>query len=401
MPATFNFYLRKDRPNKKGLCPIYLRITHNRKLTYLNTGIRILPSDWNEDNERVRRSHRTYTKINDDLDRLLENAQSTRRRLARENSENGDSIKRALESSSKDNFFELSEDYLDEIKEQSYYSWKQSRVAYEKLKEFNKSDQLPLSSIDVDFLDRFQTFLKVKRKNKASTIHKNLANISSVLDKAVYRKLIAFNPLKSTDFKIVKKNKPEQKTKLSLEQIQAIEDLQLEKGTNIFDARNAFILAFYFCGMRFGDLATLTWDNVRDDRLRYTMSKTGNNIDVKIPEKAIQYLDHYRNEGDYIFPFLNGLTDKQRESPEIVRRRTQSANAIVNDRLNAIAKLAEINESISMHVARHSFAQYGIMKGISVYKMMMLLGHQNIKTTQQYLKTIDVQAVDETMDEIF
>ena len=404
MPATFIFYLREDRPDRRGLCPVYLKITYNRKRKYINTGIRVLPNEWNEDKQIVRRNHKNYTKLNQELEILREKAQQSYRELNREGKANAASVKKKLQHSSKDNFFKLTEEYLTELQaNKQFWSKKQAKVAFDKMKKFHGSDYLPINALDVAFMEKFQTYLK--SKNKASTIHKNLGAIRAVLDKAVKNHLLPLNPLRSEEFNLVKSNGAKPKTKLNADQIEKIEKLELENNTNIWHARNAFVIAFYFCGMRFGDLASLQWKNIKNGRLTYQMNKTGTPINVKIPVKAKNILASYTQTEaqpeDFILPFLSDLSEDQLEDVMTVKQKISSWNALVNSLLKDIAKLAEIDETISMHVARHSFAQYGMEKGISIYKMMMLLGHQNIKTTQQYLKTIDVKLVDETIDEIF
>lgn len=409
MPATFHFYLREDQPNKKGLCSVYLRITHNRKMKYQNTGIKILPGQWHQENERVRRSHPTYNKLNQDLDIIQENAQQAYRELESNNKASASAIKTRLKGASSDNFFTLSDEYLKHLKyEKQYHTHKQSKVPFEKLRKFHGSSELPLSMIDVAFMERFQSHLRNDYDNKASTIRKNLGAIRAVLDKAAKAHLITENPLRSDEFTLVKRNKAAYKPKLSLEQIKKLEKAKVNPGSNRFHARNAFVASFYFCGMRFGDIATLTWENVRGGRLRYKMNKTGNPIDIKITDGAQSIIDYYdhtdKKDADFVFPFLSGLTKDERKERMIVQPKISSANVIVNDRIKKVAKQkdVQISESLSMHVARHSFAQYGAdEKEIPTYKMMMLLGHQNIKTTQQYLKTISVKTVDATMEEIF
>ncbi|MEX0906240.1 MAG: tyrosine-type recombinase/integrase [Balneolaceae bacterium] len=408
MPATFHFLLRTDQPNKQGLCSLYLRITHNRRMKYVNTGVKLDPDDWNPDKERVRKSHRTYTKVNDELEIIMSNAHHARRKLAEQKKENADAIKKLLEASSKDDFFELAEDYLDELKRaKQYHTRKQSKVAVDKVKHFHKSNHLPINLIDEEYLNKLVKFMQGPvYENKPSTIHKNMGAISGVLDLAVERRLLPFNPAKSDSFSLPKKNGTIMKAKLDFSQVQDMENMNLDPGSNMWNARNAFVLAFYFCGIRFGDLAMLRWENVKNDRLRYVMSKTGIEIDVKVPDGAKRYLECYHSPGksdsDYIFPFLTALTKEQQKDPEYIRKRIATNNTIVNDCLKVIARELDINENLSMHVARHTFAQYAIeVKNVPTYRMMILLGHQNIKTTMQYLKTINVKVADETMDQIF
>ena len=48
--------LRKDKTNRKGLAPIYLRIVVNRQSAYITTGIKVDPSKWNVSKQRLRSS---------------------------------------------------------------------------------------------------------------------------------------------------------------------------------------------------------------------------------------------------------------------------------------------------------------------------------------------------------
>lgn len=402
MPATFHFYLREDRPDKRGQCPVYLRITHNRKLKYLNTGIRLEPKEWNPDRQVVRRNHRTPDKLNEELAIIRGNAEQSYRELNREKKASAEAIKRRLEYASKDNFFTLAEEYMDEIKQDSFWTHKQTNVAVDKLKEFHGSDHLPVNLIDEDFLTRFQG--KLKKKNKSSTIIKNFGCIKNILDVAVRQHLLPANPVKSDDFKLVKNGQSGSKTKLELEQIREIENLNLEPGSNIWHSRNAFILSFYFCGMRFGDVAELRWNNIKNGRLVYDMNKTGNPINLPIKTGVQKILDAYKEEENngFVFPFLAELSKADQKNSSSVRQCISRWNALVNKYLKSIAEKAGISESVSMHVARHSFAQYAVNdKEIPPYKIMMLLGHKNIKTTMQYLKSLDLKTVDNVMDEIF
>jgi len=418
MPATFKFYIREERKDDRGTCPIYLRITHNRKRKYINTGIRLKPDHWHPDNEQVRKNYGNKAqvhKINKRLAQIRSDANDAYWQLDEEKKASADAIKKRLEYASKDNFFELADDYLEEIKPESFYNWKQSRVAINKLREYHGSKHLPVNSIDADFLNGFvKNHLQRKLKNKASTIEKNFNPIRNILDVAVSKHLIAENPARGNGFSLPKSNGSKSKPKLTFEQIQQMEGLQLDPGSNLWHSRNAFVLSFYFCGIRFGDLAMLRWQNVKGGRLKYTMSKTGNDIDVKMPEGAKPILDYYgtpdKKDDEFIFPFLFDLNKKEQQNPEIVRKRISSWNAVINGQdsggklsgLKAIADKLDWDVNLSMHAARHSFSQYAVEeREVPVYRMMILLGHQNIKTTMNYLKTINVKAADDAMDAIF
>lgn len=412
MPATFKLSLRPDKENIKGEHPIYLRITCDRKKRYLNTGIKLEPKYWHDKNEVVRRSHRTYSKINDELDRLVEKAKEASRVLRRENKESASAIKDRLVGASTDNFFTLADKHLEQLElNKQYHLRKLTKSTLSKLEEFNKSRNLLFTEITTEYLEKFQSFLKHKKGNKGSTIRKNMGNIRSVLDLAKKKRLIFRDPF--DEFEPAKIKRTSYKPKLSHKEIQKIEVLDLPVGSNLWHARNAFILSFYFCGMRFGDLATLKWKNVSGGSLEYQMSKTGNTINIEVPEGADRILKLYEADDsgpeDYIFPFCKSLSEADSKDPMRVKQAISTWNAVVNGQdndnkvsgLKKVAKLAEIEHTVSMHIARHSFAQHMAEKGVSMYEMMILLGHKSLKTTENYLDTINVKVGNKTLKKIF
>jgi site-specific recombinase XerD len=444
MPATFKYIIRENRTNQNGTCVIYLRITCNRKLKYHNTGSRIEPKYFRDDPSPgywIKKSHPNYQTINEDLELILEDAKGAARQLRREDKESAENIKARLVGATKDDFFAFGYDHVDQLEDDNQF-WlrKQTKATLSKLAEFNGSENLSFTEVNTSFLEKFQKWMHKEKGNKGSTIRKNMGDMKRLLKLARKQHLIYREPFE--DFEHIEINDPGFKTKLSYDQIQKIEALDYPKGSTVWHARNVFILSFYFCGMRFGDLATLRWENVKDGTLNYRMGKTNTEIKVNIRKQAQRFLLYYMpNIGQYlmfspwepekdfnlktptvdvddlfqsvitehakarpkgfIFPFCDGLSKRERNNPNKLRKKIGSANANLNQYLDDITEDADINEDVSMHSARHSFAQHGVSKGLSKYKMQMLLGHSSVKTTEKYLKKIDVDVINESMDIIF
>jgi site-specific recombinase XerD len=199
------------------------------------------------------------------------------------------------------------------------------------------------------------------------------------------------------EFDGAKKPKRSNKTKLTIKQIHAIEELELEKGSNLWHTRNYFMFSFYSGGIRFGDLCGLKWKDVKENRLSYRMNKYDKPFSVELNEPQRDILKYYMG-GEYIFNLLN---EHKQYSPETLRKAISKQNAKVNKWLKKIAELAGIEETVSFHVSRHSFAQYAVNKGLSMYELMQTLRHSSLKTTQQYLKGLDEQLADKAMKKVF
>jgi integrase len=143
-------------------------------------------------------------------------------------------------------------------------------------------------------------------------------------------------------------------------------------------------------------------------RLRYLMNKTRKNTkpkwkNIKQLPQAIEILERYnfrdKDPEEYLFPILD--TTKNLQDPLIFDRDKQSKTAMMNRDLDDIAGLADIEENVTTHIARHSFANFARKKGMSLYSISKALAHSNLKTTEQYLKSFDEEMLDNEMEKLF
>ena len=145
---------------------------------------------------------------------------------------------------------------------------------------------------------------------------------------------------------------------LRLDQVElnAMDSIKLEVGSEFWHARNAFLLSFNFAGVRISDLLQLTWSEIQGERLHYQMGKTNANVSIPVPAKAKEILAHYRPDkpspDSYILPYLHNA---DRENPEDLERKINSAISKINKKLKKVAKLAGIDKNLSTHISRHTF----------------------------------------------
>jgi site-specific recombinase XerD len=184
-----------------------------------------------------------------------------------------------------------------------------------------------------------------------------------------------------------------QKRAIRFDQIELIEKFETKPNTRLHLAKSIFLFSFYTMGTNLVDMANLTWENVKDDRIKYIRAKTHKPYNIFITSKAKGILEHFRNtySDKYVFPIYS-------ENAHITAQ--QKANRLhkimqqVNEDLKEIAKLCSINEKITTYVARHSSATILKRKGVSTTVISELLGHNNEEITQVYLDSFESPVLD-------
>ena len=105
MNSKATIVIRK-KPNKKGLFPLAIRITKNRKSTYLYIGHYISLKDWDEKKCLIKKSHHNSIYLNHLLISKLAEANKTLLQLQSENKDiSANQIKKELKSSLKNTGF--------------------------------------------------------------------------------------------------------------------------------------------------------------------------------------------------------------------------------------------------------------------------------------------------------
>ena len=406
MATTINFELRLNKINARDEAPIYLRITHNRKNRWMSTGLRIKEKHWNEEKQRVRRNHDRYKVLNHEIETIFSQAQDAMLELKDLGKLDPKRIINIVKGYDAQNFFNYAEKYIAHLYEVgSIRRAKNAKVIVNKVKSYNGSANLQLHEVDVEFLNGLEAHLKNKYDNAPNTIRKNFQRLRHLLETARKEKYIPINPFQ--DYTLPQYQKPK-KTALSIKQIKKMENVKLKKDSTLWHARNYFMFSFYNAGIRFGDLCLLKRKNIKDGRLKYLMSKTSSNSEpkwknIKLLPQAIEILKAYRYQDmkpeDYLFP----IVDPSKDYSDMLTfdREKGRKTALQNKRLKRLAKKADIDENLTTHLARHSFANYARKSGMSIYSISKALAHSDLKTTETYLASFDEEMLDDEMDKLF
>ena len=404
--------IRKSKRDKSGRCPVWLRISDRDSSRYIAVNfndetVKVLPSEWNPRTGRVRKSRANSDLINQIIQEQLTKAEAVVLQLQLDGIDaTADQIKETLQPGKRLDFFGFWDRHLADLEERGKIGrLRRLRATKRKLEAF-AGKRLPFDKLTPRLLTEFETDCLTKG-NKQSTVETNLRDIKALVNRAIRERLIPPGESPFLYFKITSGQAPERE-KLTFQEVQAIERLELEEGSRLWHARNVFLFAFYGAGIRFSDVVMMTAGKIisgtsgAPDRLAYRMGKNGKLQSVKITPPARDILKHYlqpgKDAGSFIFPMMEGydLTD-----PKTEYNAKSSQNTLMNKALKEIARLASIDKPVTMHIARHSFADLARTKGWSIYNISKALRHSSVEMTERYLKAFDDEALDKQMDSLF
>lgn len=156
----------------------------------------------------------------------------------------------------------------------------------------------------------------------------------------------------------------------------------------------AIMQAMFYTGMRIGEAINLTLEDINftDNYIyiRKRKSRYDRKVPISIKLRVIleDYLEYHRNEietdSDRVFILANGGNYTESRFNKMIKR---------------AACKAELDENMTSHIMRHSFASNLIAKGVDVARVKKLLGHESIITTNIYLHT-NMQLLRKAVDKL-
>lgn len=397
--ASVKVILMVEKVNKAGEAPVYLRIIKDRKPKYISIGLRVKLQDWDSDSGKVKKSHPNKGRANAFIATKVAEAEGVALDLQRESKfVSPVHIKNTIMGQSSESFLKYFGKYLHTLEKTGKISTLTKATAiYSKLKVFLGTSDLLFDEVTVSFLKQYEDYLGHELKNSVNTIHSNLKVFRKLINDAIREDLAspARDPFRKFKLKLEKTTK----SHLSEDELDALRTLPLKEGIKLWHHRNLFAFAADTGGLRISDLLQLRWSNFSGTHIRITMQKTNDAVTVKVPTRALEMLQLYRQNGgkpsDFIFPFLRADVDYT--DPRTLHRAISSATAYANKNLKIIAERAGIEKAISFHSSRHTFATRALTKGVPIESVSKLMGHHSINTTQIYAKIVN-EKLDQAMD---
>lgn len=398
--ATVKIVLRKKK-GKDGAYPLALRITKERKSSYIYLGHSIKLADWNDKDKQVKKSHPNSVRLNNFLIKKLSDASNSILELETQRADaNVTAVKKRIKPSTGPTFFAQSDAYLKKLQKAGKYNqYTADKPRVKHFKDFLAAD-ISLQEITPTLLERFKGYVRTALKLSERSAVNHLVMVRSVFSQAIKDQIIdpKYYPFGKGKVKI--KFPESVKIGLSPEEIQSLESVVLLDARQNH-ARNLWLFSFYLAGIRISDVLRMRWSDIQNGRLHYTMGKNNKAGSLKLPEKAIKILDQYneekRHENDLIFPELK---DCDFENKFILERTIAFKTSAIDKCLRKqVAPTCGITKRLTMHIARHTFGNISGEK-IPIQMLQKLYRHSSITTTIGYQANFIHKDTDEALEAV-
>lgn len=356
--SSIRIVLRK-RPNKDGTRPLILQLIKDRKSFICHTGKNILEKDWDASGQRVRTTHPEADRINSCLQQKL--AEASRRWANPEQTTNPippETQVEAVHATRTNTFFVQADFYLENLKASGKYNqYTADKPRVKHFREYCEGQDIVFSVITPDLLQRFQVYLTEKLGLSERSAMNHWVMVRSVFAQARKSGLLDENTYPFGRGKLSIHFPETQKVSLTKAEIGKIEEMDLKEPYN--HARNFWFLCYYLAGARISDVLRLKWCDFRDGWLYFPGTKKKVPTEaINVPGKAAQILEGYKpfqDNTDLVFSDLRGIdpSDEFR-----VKRQIAFCTSRYDKFLKKhVAKPLGINKKLTMHIARHAFAQ--------------------------------------------
>jgi site-specific recombinase XerD len=240
-----------------------------------------------------------------------------------------------------------------------------------------ETKDVTLRSLNSDFFDAFDLYLRTDAGLKQKTIHQHLYNLKKITKRAVSQGTLRRDPY----HKIFPELPPLKSRHLKLEDLERLMQCRPDR-PNLQRVRDWFVFST-FTGLAYVDLKKLSTEHIQQAAdgsqwIYLKRTKTGTEARIRLLEIPLQIIEKYRHErkGDRIFNLYSRIY-----FISLVKR---------------LGKACGI-EHMTFHRARHNFGTHiTLSQGVPIETVSRMMGHKNISTTQIYAKVTD-KKVDEDM----
>lgn len=415
--AKSELILYKWKTLKDETNPIMLRISKKKQRIMFSTGLSCTPKQWNDEYSLFIRDKR-LVKDYEELNTVLTNAKSKADKIIKEfeRLEIDWTLKqfesKYLLKSVNLNPTEYFEGHILKLSDAGRYGNADVfRSTLKILQIFDKRfNKLKFPDIDQKYLEKFDSFLRMDRKLKDTSISFYMRTFATLINAAIADGLMQPDayPFKT------KQNKGYQISKLNVEtkkRFIPIEYLQTLKNHNFTDlrletARNLFLFSFHCRGINWIDMAYLTNDSIEkvmstDGKeikvIKFIRTKTHKPFEIVVNSDIQNLLDWFQKM-PHCKPYLLPIVTVPEHTGEALRVHIRDRRSKYNNALSDITAIKELKfpeslKDITSYFSRHSYAMALRSKGTNIELISEALGHADLSTTSIYLDSFGREEV--------
>ena len=386
------FWLNKTKKNSKNLIPIYVRVQLNYDKFFKSTGIYIQAAEWDKKAMRIRGTSQESQTNNASLDALkIKILQVVNQLTVQGKPFNIHTIRKTLEGNDANQItlMRVYDEQLGEMKKlkgkdfapATIIKYKNTQLRLRQYIKFRfQRKDMYLYELNYQFMSGFESFLKQKFNNSATTCYKHYQRFTRVIHQAMHKGYIEKYPFENYKIKLPRK-KIQYLTQAELDRIDQY-DFKVERLNIIRD-----IFVFACCtGLAYAESESLTPDCITtgmDGELWLNIHRRKTKKEYQVP----------------LFPRALEIIEKYQNHPTCLKRGKclpVPSNVKFNAYLKEIGDIAGIPKSkpLVTHLARKTFATtVALTNGMNIGVLSKILGHNSIKVTLDSYGTI----IDELM----
>lgn len=380
------FYIRRDKINKKGEAPVFMRLTINGERADASIKRFIEPHAWNSAKGKANEKCRGGKDLNLYLDAISANILRIQRDFELDKKEVSAQIilNRYLgkEQSDRHTLMEVFRAHNEKCRALSGISLAPGtviryettlRLTEEFLQKSYQKEDCYLDEVTNQFIEDFEFFLKTVRRCCHNTTSKYLMNFKKIVRIALAKGWMKKDPFAHIRFHL----DPVEREFLEKQELKAM----LNKAISI--PRLAQVRdIFCFCcltGLAFTDVQQLKAEHLVADIhgkiwIRKARQKTKNMCNIPLLDEAQKIIDRYR---EHPYCQTHGVL------------LPVCSNQKMNSYLKELADICGIRKNLSTHCARHTFATLTLASGATIDNVAKMLGHANVNMTRRYAKVLD------------
>lgn len=380
------FYIRRDKINKKGEAPVFMRLTINGERADASIKRFIEPHAWNSAKGKANEKSRGGKDLNLYLDAISANILRIQRDLELDKKEVSAQIilNRYLgkEQSDRHTLMEVFRAHNEKCRALSGISLAPGTVIrYETslrlteafLRTTYKKEDCYLDEITHQFVEDYDFYLRTVRRCCHNTTTKYLLNFKKIIRIALAKGWMKKDPFAQVHFHF----EPVEREFLEKQELKVLLNKEITI-TRLAQVRDIFC----FCcltGLAFMDVQQLKAEHLVADIhgkiwIRKARQKTKNMCNIPLLDEAQKIIDRYR---DHPYCQTHGVL------------LPVCSNQKMNSYLKELADICGIRKNLSTHCARHTFATLTLASGATIDNVAKMLGHANVNMTRRYAKVLD------------